>query len=262
MKGVALITGATGGIGRAIAHRLSRDGYRVALNDIPSKESQLNDLAGEIKIKGGESMICPGDVVVEEQVAKMVDQTTQTLGGFDVMVANAGIALLGPFLETTSKDFTTTMNVNTLGVFHCYKHAAKQMIALGKGGRIIGASSVAGKQGLLYGAAYSSSKFAVRSLTQVAAQELAQYNITVNAYAPGAIDTPMMTQLHSLNEKWSKYPGFAENMASMDVRIRSPLKPEVGSPEFIASLVSFLASQDSRWITGQSISVNGGIYFD
>ncbi|KAF9041523.1 hypothetical protein BJ165DRAFT_1489503 [Panaeolus papilionaceus] len=262
MKGVALITGATGGIGRAIAHRLSQDGFRVALNDIPSKENQLEDLAGEIKIKGGESTVCPGDVAVEEQVAKMVDQATQTLGGFDVMVANAGIALLSPFLETTSEDFTTTMNVNALGVFHCYKHAAKQMIALGKGGRIIGASSYAGKQGTAYGAAYSSSKFAVRGLTQVAAQELARYDIAVNAFAPGAVDTPMVSAFGIITEKWSKYPGFAEHMALLGAKVKPPLKPDVGSPEFIASLVSFLSSKDSRWITGQTISINGGNYFD
>ncbi|PPQ79277.1 hypothetical protein CVT24_007226 [Panaeolus cyanescens] len=214
MKGVALITGASGGIGKAIALRLSRDGFRVAINDIPSKERQLQDVATEIKTKGGEPLALVGDVTVEEQVAKMVDTATQTLGGFDVvscslvilsliinamltcdpdivpvkMVANAGIALLGPFLETTSQDFITTMNVNTLGVFHCYKHAAKQMIALGKGGRIIGASSLAGKEGLYNSAAYSPSKFAVRGLTQVAAREFARYNITVNGYAPGRYD--------------------------------------------------------------------------
>ncbi|KZT10214.1 NAD(P)-binding protein [Laetiporus sulphureus 93-53] len=215
---IALITGASQGIGRAIALRLAEDGLDVAVNDISSKHSQLEAVVAEIKAKGRNAIAVSADVSKDEEVKAMVAQTAERLGGLD-MVANAGISLVKPLVETSAEEWDRVMAINARSVFLAYKHAAKQMISQGRGGRIIGAVELA---------AYTASKFAVHGLTQTG--ELAKYNIIVNAYAPGFIKTPM-------------------NM------------PDAG-PEVVASLVSYLAKPESYFITGQTISMNGGICFD
>ncbi|KAF7968381.1 hypothetical protein HWV62_30877 [Athelia sp. TMB] len=190
--GVALVTGGGQGIGRAISLKLADDGFDIAVNDIPSNQEKLETLVEEIKSKGVKACFVIADVTQEDQVKEMVDTTVKNLGGLDVMVANAGIVQFGiPLTEVTAEDFERIFAVNVKGVFFCYKHAGLQMVAQGRGGRIIGASSVAGqKAGILLGP-YSASKFAVRGLTQALAQELGPHHITVNSYAPGAIDTDM-----------------------------------------------------------------------
>ncbi|KAJ3780086.1 hypothetical protein GGU10DRAFT_419232, partial [Lentinula aff. detonsa] len=190
---VALVTGAAQGIGKAIALRLASDGLKIALNDIQSKGDQLESIAEEIKKSfGSEVYAFPGDVSEERDVEYMVEAVSKGLGSLDVMVANAGISgPLTPILATSKylcncEQWDDILRVNSKGVFLCYKYAAKQMVAQGRsGGRIIGASSVTGKQGMAHTSAYTASKFAVRGLTQVAALEFGQYGITVNAYAPG-----------------------------------------------------------------------------
>ncbi|KAJ7213413.1 NAD-binding protein [Mycena pura] len=250
-KGTAIVTGAAQGIGRAIALRLADDGFDVALNDISVKLEQLETLAAEIKQKGRQSSTHVGDVSQEEDVKRMITQVAELHEGVDVMVANAGIIHRRvPMTEFSVEEWDQVMNVNARGVFLCYKYAGLQMIKQGRGGRIIGASSINGKQARPDREAYSASKFAVRGLTQSAAQEFGPHAITVNAYAPGAIDTPMMA---SFVEDPAAYRETRKN--------RSPLK-KIGVPEDMASLVSFLASKESRFITGQTISINGGLFFD
>ncbi|VDC04971.1 unnamed protein product [Peniophora sp. CBMAI 1063] len=139
------------------------------------------------------------------------------------------------------------MFVNAQGVFLCYKHGSLKMIEQGRGGRIIGACSMAGKVGDRTGFVYSASKFAVRGMTQAAALELAKHNITVNAYAPSAVDTEMTRK------------AFEEAGKTTDEA--TPLG-RIGTPDDIAGLVSYLASEDAGFITGQSIGVNGGLHFD
>jgi len=245
--GGALVTGAAQGIGKAIAMRLASDGFKVALNDLNSKREQLEAVAREVVEKHGQaSFVVPGDVSQEKEVHEMVQSASKTLGGLDVMVANAGIITpLKSITDFDIDDWDRILRVNARGVFLCYKHASKEMISRKQGGRIIGASSIAGKQGLKYYPAYCASKFAVRGLTQSAALELGEHGITVNAYAPGSIDTPMLKQTYDENP--------SEMLTSFG---------ESGQPEDIASIVSYLASKESRYITGQTISVNGGIYFD
>ncbi|KAI3616720.1 NAD(P)-bindingprotein [Moniliophthora roreri] len=254
-KGVALITGSSQGIGRAIALRLAQDGFDIVLNDLPVQKEALEAVSNEITTLGlgRKTFIAICDVSAEEAVEKMVDDAVKALGSLDVMVANAGIAMGKSILSTS--DWDRVFAINARGIFLCYKYAGKQMIKQGKGGRIIGASSFTGKQALPLASAYSSSKFAVRGLTQSAAQEFAQYDITVNAYAPGIISQTGMSQSASAD------PGLAATVEAFLGRVSGPLATK-GTPVEIASIVSYLASAEAHYITGQTISVNGGAFFD
>ncbi|KAG8221420.1 hypothetical protein J3R82DRAFT_1608 [Butyriboletus roseoflavus] len=205
-KGVALVTGSGQGIGRSIALRLANDGYDIGLNDLHANKNKLEVLSIEItrQCPGRRVCVLVADVSVEGEVKGMVDGVVAALGSLDVMVANAGVLRVKTILETTTEDWDTTLAVNGRGTFLCYKYAAQEMISRGSKGRIIGASSIAGKRGGILTGAYSASKFAVRGLTQSAAKEFGQYGITVNAYAPGAVETPMLT---TLQDAWVKHTG-------------------------------------------------------
>ncbi|KAJ6545484.1 short chain oxidoreductase [Mycena capillaripes] len=254
-KGTAVVTGTAQGIGRAIALRLAADGFDIALNDIASKSNELQGVEAEIAALGlGRKMgVFTADVAVEDEVRGLLSSVVEKLGGIDVMVANAGICKPGSFLDVSIDDWDCTFAVNVRGVFLCYQYAAKQMVAQGRGGRIIGACSLAGKQGAPKLSSYSASKFAVRGLTQAAA-ELGPHGITVNPYAPGVIESPMTD-------------GFA-HLAGLDPKIiydRQAAQTPVGKngkPVDVAALVSFLASAESSFVTGQTISPNGGRHFD
>ncbi|KAK7052080.1 NAD-binding protein [Favolaschia claudopus] len=257
-KGVALVTGAAQGIGEAIALRLAEDGFDVAVNDMASSAEKLQGVVDEIIGKGRSSSKHIADVSKEEEVAKMVEDVVQHHGGLDVMVANAGVTgkPAVPFTEIPCEEFERVMSINARGTFLCYKHAGIQMIKQGRGGRIIGASSIAGKKGMLTQGPYCASKFAVRGLTQAAGKknplEFGTHRITVNAYAPGVIDTPILRDA-AVNGDPSEIIKTMKEMA--------PLK-RIGIPEDISNLVSFLASEESHFITGMPISINGGIWFD
>ncbi|KAG1867102.1 hypothetical protein C8R48DRAFT_772297 [Suillus tomentosus] len=248
-KGIALITGSAQGIGRSIALRLARDGFDIALNDIPMKSEQLAAVAGEIEALGRKACIVIADVTIEEEVKNMITDTVKELSGLDVMVANAGIPGANTVLETTVEDWERTFTVNARGVFLCYKHAAVQMISQGRGGRIIGASSIAGKIGFPSAAAYCASKFAVRGLTQTAALELGKHNITVNAYAPGVIQTQILDSISDQSGNVSLADEDSTNYLTQLIGNR-PIKHN-GQPEDIASIVSYLASKEAHFITGQ-----------
>ncbi|KAF8881752.1 NAD(P)-binding protein [Infundibulicybe gibba] len=253
-KGVAVVTGAAQGIGRTIALRLADDGFDIALNDLPSKLDELGRLSQEISRKGGRSAVVVGDVSVEEDVKSLVSRVGAALGGLDVMVANAGICIPRLIMEVTLGEWERLFAINSRGVFLCYKYAGEYMINQGRGGRLIAASSIAGKRGTDALGAYSATKFAVRGMTQAFAKALGKHGITVNAYAPGAIDTDMLsvigTAIKGDTEQFN-----AEQRAVTSVG-------SLGTPADVASIVSYLASKESRFITGQSISVNGGSYFD
>ncbi|ESK86091.1 acetoin reductase [Moniliophthora roreri MCA 2997] len=243
---VALVTGSAQGIGLAIATRLSQDPeYAVALNDVPGKEETLHTIAQGLKCK---TLVVPGDVSKEEDVKRMVNRTVEEFGGLDVMVANAGLLQLGSIDTLSQEEFDNVLAVNVRGVFLCYKWAGKQMVSQGRGGRIIAASSMAGKRAAPYASAYSASKFAVRGLTQSAAQEYGKYGITVNAYAPGVIPTEM---------------GKLIPQDMIDVLQASRSLTDVkGTPEDVANLVAYLVSDEAKWVTGQTLAIDGGINFD
>ena len=246
----AMITGGARGIGRAIATRLAADGLAVSVADLPGPE--LEQTARELK-----ALALPLDVTDAAAVDAAVTAHVAGFGGLDVMVANAGIAITSPLVETTAADFQRTLDVNLKGVFHCYQAAARQMIAQGRGGRLIGAASVAAHRGGKWQSAYSASKFAVRGMSQSAAQELAEFGISVNVYSPGVVHTPMW---ESIDEAMTSRRGtpLGSEMAGMIAGI--PLG-RLETPNDVAGVVSFLASPDAGYVTGQSIVVDGGMWF-
>lgn len=257
-KGVAIVTGcAAKGIGRAIAVRLASDGFDVAINDLPSRKSDLETLSKEIQgqFPGRKTLICAGDVSSEEFVKGMVDQAVEVLGGLDVMVANAAMCPVHSLLEVSATDFDKVISVNLRGVFLCYQNAARVMIARGKGGRIIGASSSTGKQGVPLLPAYTASKAAIRGLTQAAAGELGRHGITVNSYAPGVIETDMMRSSSATLQALTTF-------SFTDMAVKMTNLGRVGQPEEIAGWVSFIVGDDAKYITGQTMSINGGMFYD
>jgi len=249
---VAIVTGAAQGIGHAVALRLADDGLDVAVNDLPSKSDKLAELVQQIKEKGRKGIAVPGDVSVETDVKGIVETTAKELGSVDIMVANAGIVPLTSFLKSTPEELDRVYAVNIRGTMLCFKYAALEMVKQGTGGRLIGASSGAGKQGMPHMSAYSTSKFAIRGLAQSVAIELAPHNITVNTYAPGAINSGMV-YLSTTNSP--------EELLAIDQQLRQSLPQHVKSAgtDVIASIVSYLCKSEAYFISGQSISVDGAL---
>ncbi|KAJ3985070.1 NAD-binding protein [Lentinula detonsa] len=255
MSGIAFVTGASQGIGKSIATRLASDGFEIAINDIAAKSSALEAVKKEIQeLTGKHALICVGDVSVEENVKAMIDEVVKTFGSLDVMVANAGVCPCGPLNDVTLDEWERAFAINVRGTFLCYKYASLQMIAQGKGGRLIGASSGAGKQGQQMMGLYASTKFAIRGLTQSAAMEYGKHQITVNAYCPGPIDTEMVRKAAQ------DVGGDTESVLNMYAKMSAVGR--IGDPTDVANLVSFLASKHSGYMTGQTININGGILFD
>jgi len=243
---VAVVTGACHGIGRAIALRLAEDGLDLVVSDLPKAADALKALVSELTAKGRKSIGVVGDPSQEVDVQKIVDTAVNELGGLDVMVANAGLGIANPILNLSVDEWDHIQAFNTRSAFLCYKAAAKQMIAQGRGGRIIGATTIIAKQGGPGWAAYSASKFGVRGLTQAAAGEWRKYGITVNTYAPGAVDIPQFHEDQNIRA------------ARGETRTEFPVVPL----KDIAALASYLAKEETKFITGQSISINGGVHCD
>ena len=252
----ALVTGAAGGIGRAISERLVADGFAVSVADLSSSADQLEALVASL---GGPDVALGllVDVTEAASVEAAVAAHVGHFGGLDVMVANAGIAVTAPLLEITAKQWQRTMDVNVKGVLHCYQSAARQMITQGRGGRLIGAASVAAHRGGKWQSAYSASKFAVRGMSQSVAQELAEHQITVNVYSPGVVHTPMW---EGIDAEMSRRRGtqLGSEMAGMVAGI--PLG-RLELPTDVAGVVAFLTSPKAAYITKQSIVVDGGMWF-
>jgi meso-butanediol dehydrogenase / (S,S)-butanediol dehydrogenase / diacetyl reductase len=251
-----LVTGAARGIGRAIAERLVADGLGVSVADLPSSRAEVDEL---VAVLGGKDVALgvAVDVTKADSVDAAVAAHVRHFGGMDVMVANAGIAVTAPLLETTADQWQLAMDVNLKGVFHCYRSAARQMIVQGRGGRLIGAASVAAHRGGKWQGAYSASKFGVRGLSQSVAQELAPHQITVNVYSPGVVHTQMWERIDAeMTRRRGTEPG--SEMAGMVAGI--PLG-RLETPVDVAGVVAFLASPDAAYITGQSIVVDGGMWF-
>lgn len=190
---VAIVTGGAQGIGKAIALRLAADGFDICVDDVASKIHLSKEVVAEIQQLGRKAIALPYDVTKEQEVKEMVEKTVAELGRLDVMVANAGIIQdhLNSVMEANIDEWESIWAVNVRGTVLCYKYAAIQMVKQNPGGRLIGASSICGLQGFANAGAYCMSKASVRSLTQTASLELNKHKITVNAYAPGVIETQM-----------------------------------------------------------------------
>lgn len=256
-KRTAIITGAGQGIGRGIALRLANDGLAVTINDLVRAQDAIEKTAEMIEKAGGTCRVTTGDVSRQADVDALVAGHIEAYRGLDVMVANAGIAETVHFMETTPEILDKTLAVNVKGVLNCYRAAAAQMVKQGQGGRLIAAGSVSAHKGGEWQSAYVASKFAVRGLNQTVALELAKYGITANIYSPGVVETPMWDSIDDVVTTFENKPKgsqFAKMLPNIALG-------RYAKPEDVAAVVSFLASEDSAYVTGQSIVVDGGIYF-
>jgi 3-oxoacyl-[acyl-carrier protein] reductase len=240
-KRVAIITGASKGIGRAIASRLAQDGFAVVVNYATSREA-ADEVRTEIEAAGGNALAVQADIGSPTAAACLFDAAEERFGAVDALVNNAGIMKLAPLADMDDVSFEQHLAVNLTGTFRGVREAGRR---LRDGGRIINfSSSVVGVYGPGYGA-YAASKAAVEALTHVASKELGRRGITVNAVAPGPVETDMFMT------------GKSEELVQNIVRT-IPLG-RLGQPDDIASVVSFLASPAGRWVNGQVLRANGGM---
>jgi meso-butanediol dehydrogenase/(S,S)-butanediol dehydrogenase/diacetyl reductase len=247
---VALVTGGARGIGFAIAQRLADEGASVAVLAL-----HADSAAGAAAQIDG-AVAVAADVCDEEAMARAVRETTDAFGRLDVMVNNAATIAIGPVVETSVDTWDHIVRVNLRGVFLGCREAARQMIGQGGGGRIINASSGAGRQGNADIAAYAASKFGVIGLTQSLAVELAPYGITVNAYCPGHVtSTPMWD---AIDEMVTTRSGAAPGSAKRAAEAQPPLGRS-GRPEEVAAAVAYLASDEAGFVTGESLLIDGGL---
>ena len=270
LKGkVAIVTGSgrRKGLGEAMARRLAAEGCRVVVSDIGAargkempadaigSSSEMDEIVASIRAAGGEAIGVTCDVLEEAQVEALVARAVAQYGRLDIMVNNAGIGyLMKPIVETEQASWDAVLGVNLRGVFFGIKHAARQMIRQGSGGRIISIGSQASKSGFPFAAAYVSSKHGVVGITRTAAIELGQHGITVNAICPNHVTTGLGDWQ---NKYFSKATGRSEDKYLADMRARIPLgRP--GLQEDTAKACAFLASAEAAYVTGEAMNVSGG----
>lgn len=252
---VALVTGAGQGIGRAIALRLAKDGAHVAIADL--NEEPMEAVAEEVRRGGREATTFKADVSRREEVFAAVDHAEKELGGFDIMVNNAGIAQIAPLLDVRPETAQKVLEINLLGVLWGIQAAAEKFKARKQKGKIISASSIAGHDGFELLGLYSATKFGVRGLTQAAAKELASAGITVNAYCPGIVGTDMWKEI---DRRMAEITGAAIG-ESYDKYVGGIALGRAETPEDVASFVSYLAGPDSDYMTGQAPIIDGGLVY-
>lgn len=242
MNKVALITGANRGIGKQIAITLAKHGFDIAINYRTGNDS-LNETIKEIESYGVKCLAVQGDVSVFEDCENMTKLIIEKFERIDVLVNNAGITKDMLFMRMKPEDFKQVIDINLIGTYNMTKNVSQYMIKQ-RSGRIINISSVVGIHGNAGQANYSASKAGIIGFTKSLAKELAGRNILVNAVAPGFIETDMTKVL--------------KDEVKSNILNSIPLKRE-GKPEEVANVVKFLASEDSSYITGQVISVDGGM---
>lgn len=238
-----IITGGAQGIGLAISQRFARDGAKVAIWDIDEAAAQRT--ADELVAAGGKAIACRVDIADRAQVDAAIAAVREAFGPISILVNNAGISNIVPFLDMTEEQWDRMITINLKGVFHCTQAVIPDMLAAGWG-RVVNVSSSSTQSGAPYMSHYVASKGGVIGMTKSLALEFADKGITFNNVPPGFIDTPLLRA--TLNE------------AAIEAQIEgSPMK-RIGRPEDIAAACAFLASEDAGYITGHTLSVNGGRY--
>jgi len=238
---VAIVTGASRGIGAAVARRLANDGFAVAIN-YASSSKEADALVAELAAQGTTAIAIKADVSNADEVRAMFDATEQQLGKIDVLVNNAGVLKTVPLADTSDALYDQTFGINVRGTFNTLREAAARM---NDGGRIINFSSTTLALNMPGYAIYNATKAAVEAFTHVFAKELRGRNITVNAVAPGPIATSL----------------FLDGKTDEQIQTFAKMPPlqRLGQPEDIASVVSFLAGSDAGWVNGQILRANGGL---
>ncbi len=244
----ALITGANSGIGEAIAYEFAREGAHVAVNYVEHENEarKISEVITNMVYTGQKSGCFRADVSSTSELQHMIDEVVKMFGRIDILVNNAGIQTEKPFIELTEEEVDRVWAVNLRGTFFCSQFVARKMIESGIRGRIINISSVHQDIPRTKVAHYAASKGGIKMLTKVMALELAAYNITVNAIAPGAIETPMNERVLSNPESKQK----VENTIPLN---------RFGEPEEVARVAVFLASEHADYVTGATYYVDGGL---
>lgn len=241
---IALVTGAQQGIGKAIALAYGREGASVVINYLDN-QAAAEESAAQIRALGQRAVTIAGDVAQATDVRRMIEASV-ALGGIDIVVNNAGIFPRVEFLDMTEAQWEEVLNVNLKGTFLCTQAAAQHMVQRGQGGVVINLASSAAFRSSPRGVHYVASKAGIVGLTRAAALELAPYRVRVNAIAPGTTDTAQ--------------PRYGMSEAELQAAARQVPLGRMGTPEDVADLAVFLASEASRHITGQTMHVNGGQY--
>jgi 3-oxoacyl-[acyl-carrier protein] reductase len=241
---VALVTGAQQGIGEAIALAYGREGASVVVNYLDS-QAAAEEIAAQIRALGQRAVPIAGDVAQAADVRRMVE-VGESLGGIDILVNNAGIFPRVEFLDMTEAQWDEVLNVNLKGTFLCTQAVAQKLVERGRGGAVINLASSAAFRSSPRGVHYVASKAGIVGVTRATALELAPYRVRVNAIAPGTTDTAQ--------------PRYGMSEEELQAAGRQVPLGRMGTPEDVADLAVFLASEEARHITGQTLHVNGGQY--
>ena len=251
---IAVVTGAGRGIGRAISLGFAKAGAHIAVSDI--EPSTLEETAAAVKALGRETLAVPADMGNTQDIDRMISQAKDTFGRIDIMVNNAGVTRTAYIMDVSEEDWDRIHRVNAKGVFFGMQRAARDMIEQGSGGRIINIASIAGKGYTgASNAAYSASKGAVLAMTQLAAHQLGQHDINVNAICPGITRTEILVDVIEHNARIS-----GQSIQELEEALYEGIPiGRPNDPEDIVAMALFLASPGARNITGQAYNVDGGI---
>ncbi len=248
-----VITGGSRGIGAAIARRFAREGASVVVS---ANEAAAETVAREIGAEGGKAAAFLADVTKPADVVALYDEAERRFGSVDISIQNAGVITIARIEAMTEAEWDKVMDVNAKGVFLCCQEAIRRMRKHGRGGRLINTASGQARQGFIFTPHYAASKFGVVGITQSLAKEVAKERITVNAICPGIIETDMWAYN---DQAWGKLLGDYKPGELMAEWVRNIPMGRAGTGEDVAGLVTFLASDDAAYVTGQTVNVDGGL---